>query len=95
MIAAFFVMLRMYLPSIAEGFVNIGKSYRGLRTLSLLFARLASYFVRYFAYIVPWLALYIIGQLYSIPDPESVCSFLPVFNSLLHIFSQSVCASFD
>lgn len=69
MIAAFFVMLRMYTPLIAEGFVNIGKSYRGLRTVSLLFACLGSYFVRYFSYIVPWFVLYIVGQLYSIPDP--------------------------
>ena len=69
MLAALFIMLRMYVPSIADGFVGIGKSYRGLRTISLLFACIASYFVRYFGYIVPWLALYIVGQFYSIPDP--------------------------
>lgn len=69
LLIAFFFMLRIYLPSIAQGFLGVGKTYRGLRIVSLLCACLSEFFVRYFAYIVPWLILYIIGQLYFIPDP--------------------------
>ena len=78
-------MVRIYLPLITEGFVNIGKSYRGLRTLSIFFACLSSYFMRYFAYIVPWLiVVYYRATLYPTRSLR-LCSFLPAFNTILYI----------
>jgi small-conductance mechanosensitive channel len=63
------LMLRKLVPAVANGFISMGKSYRGLRMLSLFFACMAGYFVRYFSFIAPWLIIYSLGMMYSIPDP--------------------------
>jgi small-conductance mechanosensitive channel len=71
MLVAFFILLRKYLPSIAQHFVNVGKTYRGLLTVSLLFSCLSDFFVRYAGYIIPWIIVYIFGQVYTpLPDPH-------------------------
>ena len=64
-----FAILKRYIPLIAQWFVAIGKTYRGLLIISLLFSSLSGFFVRYAGYIIPWCILYIFGQMYSLPDP--------------------------
>lgn len=63
------IVLRAVLPAVAQGVIAVGSSYRGLRILSFLFACITSYLVRYFVWIVPWLIVYGLGLLYSVPDP--------------------------
>lgn len=64
-----FIFLRMILPRVTVWFLELGKQVRGLNAISLLFSFLVSYFIRYWGFIVPWLVLYSLGQIYTFPDP--------------------------
>lgn len=69
LLIALFMFLRMILPRLSVWLLEAGRSFRGLFTISFLFAFLSSYFVRYWWVIVPWLMLFSLGQIYVLPDP--------------------------
>lgn len=69
LLLALFIFLRMILPRISVWLLDIGRTFRGLHFISLIISFLVSYFIRYWGYIVPWLILYSLGQIYVIPDP--------------------------
>lgn len=66
---AFFVLVRLNIIRFARSFVHVGRTYRGLKYASLLFAFFATFYTRYFKWVAPWLIIYIMGQIYMLQDP--------------------------
>ncbi len=89
LIAALLVIIA-FLPRLAREFVRIGRNSRGLKTVSLIFAVVAGFFVHYKTVIIPWLIVYIVGQIYAIPDPYTYVIFyllsIPLFIVLSRLF---------
>lgn len=67
---AIFVFVRFSIMPFARIFLHIGRTYRGLKYISLFFAFFASFYTRYFKVIVPWLIIYVMGQIYVLQDPH-------------------------
>ena len=62
-------LLRVYLPRLMNYLRALGNTYPLLRIFSFILVFLGGFFIRYFAFIVPWLLTFIALTFSTLPDP--------------------------